>query len=159
MSWDQGWQTETESAAQTQLLARQIGHDMAAGAVVALVGDLGAGKTTFVQGFAHAVGVVDPSQVLSPTYTLVNEYPAGALTLIHMDFYRIQTPHAAHALGIEEYLGRGDTVSVIEWADMHPELLPDHTIWVRLQNRSASGRLCTVIGWQPASQVAQALKT
>ncbi len=149
MSWDEGWQVETHSAHETQNLARQLGHTMRPGAVVALVGDLGAGKTTFVQGFASAVGAPDLSQVLSPTYTLVNEYPAGDMTLIHMDFYRIQTSHAAHALGIEEYFERRDTICVIEWADMHPELLPEHTVWVRLQNRSAAGRLCTVIGWQP----------
>lgn len=155
VSWDQGWQVETHDAEQTQRLATYLAGALGPGAVVALVGDLGAGKTTFVQGFAAAMGVDNLGSVLSPTYTLVNEYPAGNLTLVHMDFYRLQHPQAAQALGLDEYFDQPSSIILVEWADMLMEMLPEHTLWVRLQSCSATTRLCTVVGpsqppkWRP----------
>lgn len=100
-----------------RLLAR-----LAPGAVLALHGNLGAGKTCFVQGLARALDVRTP--VNSPTFTLVNEYK-GRLPLYHIDFYRLHQPEEALALGLEEYL-QTDGITAIEWAERVAPLLPDH---------------------------------
>lgn len=143
--WENGWQLRTRSRQGTQKLALALAKAFVKGTVVGLVGDLGAGKTSFVQGLAQGLGVTDLREVLSPTYTLVNEYP-GAIPLVHMDFYRLQHAEGARALGIEEQLARLDAVVVAEWADMLPELMPAHTVWVRLETRTLTHRDCTVVG-------------
>ena len=107
--------------AETHALARQLAADAHAGEVWALVGDLGAGKTHFVQGIA--AGLDAPGPVTSPTFTLVHEYPGGRLPLYHFDFYRLRTADELLALGWEEYAD-GDGLTVVEWADKFPELLP-----------------------------------
>jgi tRNA threonylcarbamoyladenosine biosynthesis protein TsaE len=100
-----------------------------------LVGPLGAGKTTFVQGLARGLGVAELSEVLSPTYTLVNEYPTRPKEkirrLVHIDLYRLADGAKAEALGIDEYLHRADAVVAVEWADSQPQLFGPETIWVR----------------------------
>jgi len=101
--------------------------------VFALVGDLGLGKTHFVRGFARGVGVADLRDVVSPTYTLANEYPAQDRLLVHMDFYRLTDSESARGLGLEEPLGRKDTVAVVEWADKIPDLIPEGAVWDRFE--------------------------
>jgi tRNA threonylcarbamoyladenosine biosynthesis protein TsaE len=98
------------------------------GDVVALHGELGTGKTCFVQGVAAAIGVTEP--VTSPTFTLVNEY-AGRLPVYHMDLYRLSGPEEALQLGMEEYMG-GNGITLIEWADRAAELIPNRAWHVRL---------------------------
>jgi tRNA threonylcarbamoyladenosine biosynthesis protein TsaE len=94
--------------------------------VLALCGDLGAGKTQFVKGLAAGLGY--KSDVTSPTFTLIHEYLGGRLPLYHFDFYRLESEGEALRLGVEEYLG-GEGVCVVEWADKFPALLPSHTRW------------------------------
>ena len=110
------------------------GRHLAAGArrgeVWALVGDLGAGKTHFVQGIAAGTGA--PGAVTSPTFTLVHEYTGGRLPVFHFDFYRLRTAAEALALGWEEYVD-GDGLTVVEWADKFPELLPPESRWFRFE--------------------------
>ena len=91
------------------------------GDVVALEGDLGAGKTTFVQGLAAALGAVRP--VTSPTFCLVVEHPTQRLLLVHLDLYRLQGPDDVLDLGWEDYLARG-AVMLVEWPDRAGELIP-----------------------------------
>lgn len=101
------------------------------GAVVALVGGLGAGKTHVSKGLAAGLGFT--GEVTSPTFTLVHEYtgPGMRLPMYHFDFYRLRTPDEVLGLGWDEYLDAGG-VCVVEWADLFPALLPSGTEWWRL---------------------------
>jgi tRNA threonylcarbamoyladenosine biosynthesis protein TsaE len=125
----------TRSERETANLARSLAVDLKAGAVLLLSGNLGAGKTAFVRGLAEGLGV-DPSEVSSPTFTLVHEYRGGRLTLYHADLYRLDRA-ATDDLGLEE-LGVADGVLAIEWPDrlthaldgarhVHIEIIDDTT--------------------------------
>lgn len=103
-------------------------HALPAGTVIALHGDLGAGKTCFVQGLARGLDVTSP--VHSPTFTLINEY-RGRLPLYHLDLYRLRGPQDALDIGIDQYLP-GDGITAIEWADRIESILPADTIHVML---------------------------
>jgi tRNA threonylcarbamoyladenosine biosynthesis protein TsaE len=102
------------------------------GDVLALCGNLGAGKTHFVKGLADALGT--NTAVTSPTFTLIHEYLGGRLPLYHFDFYRLEDEDEALKIGLDEYLD-GDGICVIEWADKFPGLLPPHTRWFRFTHR------------------------
>ena len=122
--------TSTRSPAETAALGERLARAAAAGEVWALAGDLGAGKTHFVQGVAAGLGA--PASVTSPTFTLVHEYPGGRLPLFHFDLYRLRSEEEALHLGWEEYLDAGGLV-VVEWADRFPALLPPGTRWFHFE--------------------------
>ncbi|MBW2569394.1 MAG: tRNA (adenosine(37)-N6)-threonylcarbamoyltransferase complex ATPase subunit type 1 TsaE, partial [Deltaproteobacteria bacterium] len=105
----------TESLGETQALGQKIGSLLEAGTVVALTGDLGSGKTVFVQGLARGLDVPNDYYITSPTYTLVNEYP-GRYTLFHADLYRIESPVDLEDIGIDEMID-GNGVVAVEWAN------------------------------------------
>jgi len=107
-------QFTSHSPAETEALGEKIGRAAGRGLVLALSGDLGAGKTQFVKGVARGLGVT--ARVHSPTFTLVNEYGGGRLKLFHLDLYRLETPAQILSAGIEEFLSP-DGVAVIEWAE------------------------------------------
>ncbi len=123
-------QVETKSAAETQALAAELAAEMPPGTVLCLHGDLGAGKTCFVQGLARALGVRRP--VGSPTFTLINEYK-GAKPLAHIDLYRIRGAGDAFGLGLDDYLDHYAGIVAIEWAERVAELLPADCWHVRLE--------------------------
>src|ERR1017187_6148650 len=104
----------SHSPAETEALGEKIGRAAERGHVIALSGDLGAGKTQFVKGLARGLEI--PGRVHSPTFTLVNEYGGGRLKLFHLDLYRLETPEQILSAGIGEYLSP-DGVAVIEWAE------------------------------------------
>lgn len=114
-----------------------LGERLAAGrppalelpAILYLTGDLGAGKTTLVKGFARACGITAP--VRSPTYTLVNTHEAGMLTLVHLDLYRLRDPAELEHLGLREW-ARPGCLWLIEWPERAGELLPPADLTVRL---------------------------
>jgi tRNA threonylcarbamoyladenosine biosynthesis protein TsaE len=112
----------SRSARQTERQGHALGELLPAGAVVGLVGELGAGKTCFVRGLAAGLGVAPEVPVSSPTFTLVNEYP-GRLTLYHIDLYRLAYPEELVEIGVLDYY-RGDGVCVVEWFDRFPEEQP-----------------------------------
>lgn len=95
--------------------------------VIALVGGLGAGKTHWAKGFVAALGC--PAVVTSPTFSLVHEYRGGSLPVFHFDFYRLDQAAELVALGWDEYLEE-EGVTLVEWADKFPELLPPGTRWL-----------------------------
>ena len=117
----------TESEEETLRVGEAAGRLLEAGSVVALTGELGAGKTVFVRGVAAGLGIGDTPA--SPTFVVMNEYSGGRLTLYHFDLYRLSSPGELAALGAEEYFWGGG-VCVVEWADRARELFPPHTIWV-----------------------------
>ncbi|MEP6668994.1 MAG: tRNA (adenosine(37)-N6)-threonylcarbamoyltransferase complex ATPase subunit type 1 TsaE [Chthoniobacter sp.] len=129
--------TISHSAEETMAHGRALGATLQRGDVVALCGDLGAGKTHFVKGVAAALGA--DAAVTSPTFTLIHEYLGGRLPLYHFDFYRLEDEDEALKIGLDEYLD-GDGVCVIEWADKFPTLLPAHTWWFRFTHRPDGAR-------------------
>lgn len=104
----------TNSPAETEALGERWGREARRGWVFALTGELGAGKTQLVKGLARGLG--STARVHSPTFTLVNQYGGGRLTLFHLDLYRIESAEQFIAAGLEEFL-RPDGVTVIEWAE------------------------------------------
>jgi tRNA threonylcarbamoyladenosine biosynthesis protein TsaE len=104
----------SHSPVETELLGERFGRAAQRGWVIALSGDLGAGKTQFVRGVARGLGI--SGRVHSPTFTLVNEYSGDRLKLFHLDLYRLETPAQMLSAGIEEFL-QPDGVAVIEWAE------------------------------------------
>lgn len=106
-----------------------FGAGLKNGSVLALVGQLGAGKTHFTKGIVRSQGCSDP--VTSPTFGLVNEYRSGSLPVFHFDFYRIDEAEELLKIGWEEYLDE-EGILVVEWADKFDFLLPENTIWLNL---------------------------
>ena len=130
--------TISHSPDETITLGRTIAATIRRGDVLALCGDLGAGKTHFVKGVAAGLGA--SASVTSPTFTLIHEYPGGRLPLYHFDFYRLDDEDEALKIGLDEYLD-GDGACVIEWADKFPALLPPHTRWLRFTHREDGARM------------------
>lgn len=118
----------TTSADETQALGERLGRQLTAGAVVALTGELGAGKTCFIQGLVRGLGV--SVRATSPTFVLVNEY-RGRLPVHHLDAYRTQSVSELMDLGLEEMMS-GDAVTAIEWADKLGPLLPPAAVRVHV---------------------------
>ena len=120
----------SHSPAETFAHGRALAASLRAGDVLALDGDLGAGKTHFVKGIAAGLGC--EGDVTSPTFTLVHEYTGGRLPLFHFDFYRLESESETLRLGLDDYLGAGG-VLVIEWAGKFPAVLPADSRWFRLR--------------------------
>lgn len=118
------YQITTHSVDETKNLGKIIGTAVTSGTVLALTGDLGSGKTSFVQGLARGLEVPDDYYITSPSYTLINEYP-GRYPLFHVDLYRISDPMDMEDIGLYEILHNSGVVA-IEWADrIEQKLLPD----------------------------------
>jgi tRNA threonylcarbamoyladenosine biosynthesis protein TsaE len=133
---------------ETRALGRAIGATLSPGDVVALSGDLGAGKTAFVQGAVGALGAAGP--VVSPTFTLVREYE-GTVRVVHMDVYRLDRVQDVLDLGFDEYVD-GGAVVFIEWGDVIQGLLPESWLGVRLSmdDEDEDRRAVDVTGTGPA---------
>ncbi len=110
--------------------AEQMAPRLFQGAVIALTGDLGAGKTHLVKGIARGLGY--EGEVTSPTFTLLHEYLGGRLPLYHLDLYRIQGAQEAVRFGVEDYLP-SEGVTILEWPERIESLLPVQTQWWRIQ--------------------------
>ena len=127
---------ETNSAEETFGLGERLGGVLRAGDVVALFGDLGAGKTTLTKGIARGLNL--SADIHSPTFTLIHEHP-GEIPLYHVDLYRLSGENEVETLGIEEYLCR-DGVTVIEWADKMRSLLPAERLDIELKMKGDTQR-------------------
>ena len=111
----------SNSPKETENIAKVIAKELTAGDVICLRGDLGVGKTAFVQGLVKALGVEEP--ICSPTFTIINCYN-GNMPIYHFDVYRIDDCDEMYEIGYEEYV-YGDGISVIEWPDKIKEILPE----------------------------------
>lgn len=134
----------TKNASETQRFGKKFANNLKGGEVVALVGNLGNGKTTFVQGLAKGLGIKD--SIISPTFILRRDYKSKTQngrrkTLIHVDLYRLEMEinREFKNLGVEESLADGATV-VIEWAEKVRRLLPQSTIWITFENLGGEKR-------------------
>lgn len=127
----------SHSPAETEEFGRDFAKNVNGGSVIALKGELGTGKTQFVKGVVAGLG--SKAEVTSPTFTLVHEYAGGRLPVYHFDFFRIDDRQSLERLGLEEYFF-GDGVSVIEWSDKFPELIPDAARWISFETKSENER-------------------
>ena len=138
------------SEKETERIGEAIGRAAEPGTVVALIGDLGTGKTTLTKSIARGLGVTET--VTSPTFNIIREYKTGRIPLYHFDVYRIGDPDEMFELGYEEYF-YGDGICVVEWADIIEELLPEDAVIIRIERgadeeereyriESEDGKLC-----------------
>src|SRR5206468_3900797 len=131
----------SNSPVETEAIARQIAEDLVAGSVLALKGELGSGKTLFTQGLV--AGLESDAAVTSPTFTIMHEYQGQRLPVYHFDFFRLENRESAVRLGLEDYFF-SDGVSVIEWADRFPELIPEQARWISFEIKSERQRIITL---------------
>lgn len=127
---------ETRSPEETFNAGRKLGENAVPGQVFALTGDLGVGKTVFTQGLAKGLGIEEP--VSSPTFTIVQIYEEGRLPFYHFDVYRIADIEEMEEIGFEDYI-MGDGVSLIEWADLIREILPEERTEIRIEKDLEQG--------------------
>jgi tRNA threonylcarbamoyladenosine biosynthesis protein TsaE len=132
----------TTSAGKTRQLGESIAKRLKANDVIALCGELGAGKTTLIQGIAKGLGI--KNWVTSPTFTIINEF-TGKIPLYHVDLYRLNNINEAEDIAIEEYFNKGG-ITVIEWAEKIKEILHDNTIKIAMKIVSENKRSIKVEG-------------
>ena len=126
----------TRSEEETIALGEKLAAELPAKAVVLLIGNLGAGKTTLAKGIVTGLGVADPAEVSSPTFTLIHEYGPG---VYHIDLYRLETPAEVATLGLDEIFDR-DAVVLIEWGEKFLPMLPDERVEIRLRTLDENSR-------------------
>lgn len=132
----------SQSPRETFNAGEAFASSLAPGMIVALYGDLGAGKTEFVRGVCSGLGISE-NVVTSPTFAIVNEYPEGRIPVFHFDVYRMKSIDELYELGYEDYFF-GEGVSLIEWPSMVEELLPPATIRLRI-SPDGEGRLIELV--------------
>lgn len=132
---------ETRSEEETIQLGRRIAAQLPRRAVVLLIGNLGAGKTTLAKGIVSGLGAAQPEEVSSPTFTLIHEYGR----VYHVDLYRLDRPEQVAGIGLEELFDR-DAVVLIEWGERFPELMPADRIEIELRPLDGDRREITVSG-------------
>jgi len=120
----------------TRAFGLELGKSLKPGTVLALIGDLGTGKTTLTKYIAEGLGVAE--MLTSPTFTIVREYHSGRLPLYHFDVYRLESADDLFEIGAEEYFYSGG-VSVVEWADQVAEILPDETLCIFIEYGEKEG--------------------
>jgi tRNA threonylcarbamoyladenosine biosynthesis protein TsaE len=126
-----------------EAIGAEVAGKLGSGAIVALVGGLGAGKTRWTKGFARATGFA--GEVTSPTFSLVHEYRGGRLPLFHFDLYRLKSADELLSIGWDEYCDQPG-ILLVEWADLFPELLPPGTLWLQFEILPSGGRRITASG-------------
>ncbi len=137
----------TNSFLETQKLGEKIGSDLKTGAILALFGDLGSGKTTFAQGLAKGLGI--ERRIISPTFIIIRKYQISNFqspisNFYHIDLYRIEEEKDIESLGLEEILNNSQNIVAIEWAEKLGELLPEKRIDVHFEYLSENKRRITI---------------
>lgn len=134
----------TKSTSETIRIGKQIGSQLHSGDVVALVGELGTGKTHFIKGLASGAGVKRSRYITSPSFTLIHEYQ-GKTPFYHIDLFRLKTEKEAEGLGLEEYI-QGGGITAVEWADKIPTLLPQEMLWIEIRYTGEHKRSIEIVG-------------
>jgi tRNA threonylcarbamoyladenosine biosynthesis protein TsaE len=132
----------TASPEQTEAVGRSLAKTLKPGSILAMYGDLGAGKTTFVRGLAAGLGLT--ARVTSPTFTIVNEYE-GATALLHFDMYRLKSSDELFDIGWEDYLASGAIIAV-EWSENVPGAFDGTELKLRFEKLDEDTRLITIEG-------------
>ena len=127
---------ETRSPEETFALGEKLGREAKPGQIYTLNGDLGTGKTVFTQGFASGLGITEP--VNSPTFTILQVYEEGRMPFYHFDVYRIGDVEEMDEIGYEDYV-YGEGVSLIEWANLIEEILPEHFTEIKIEKNLEKG--------------------
>ena len=133
----------SRSPAETETIGFSVGRMLAAGMMVKLYGDLGAGKTTLVKGIARALGIPAES-VVSPSFTIITEYESSP-RLLHIDLYRIDSSNDLESTGIWDAIG-SDAVTVIEWPEHAGDELPDDSVIIRIEHLHDDERVISIDG-------------
>ena len=134
---------ETHGEDETIELGRRIAATLPKRAVVLLIGNLGAGKTTLAKGIISGLGAAEPEDVTSPTFTLIHEYGEGRA--YHIDLYRLDRPEQVATLGLDEIFDR-EAVVLIEWGERFPQLLPEDRIEIRIEPLNEDSRRIEITG-------------
>ena len=134
-------QIKSLSPDETRAIGARLAKETNDGTIYALIGSLGSGKTEFVRGFVAALS--PDAAVCSPSFTIVNTYPTSKFIIHHFDFYRIKKADELIEIGYHEYINN-DTVCVIEWADMFPEVLPETTKFIRFKELKGTIRVISI---------------
>ena len=135
---------QSRSASETARIGKTIGSRLLPGDVVALVGELGVGKTQFIKGLAAGVGIENSAYISSPSFTLIQEYP-GEMPFYHIDLFRLGREREVEELGLDDYFqGRG--ITAIEWADHIPSLLPKELLFISIAYIDANVRSLEIAG-------------
>lgn len=127
---------ETATREETLALGVKIGEQALPGTIICVDGDLGAGKTVLAQGIAKGLGISE--QVVSPTFTILQEYRDGRIPFYHFDVYRIEDPDEMYEVGFEDYF-YGDGICMIEWAELVRELLPEDHVQITIEKQMDRG--------------------
>jgi tRNA threonylcarbamoyladenosine biosynthesis protein TsaE len=134
----------SKSPSETIRIGKSLGSLLMPGDVVALVGELGTGKTQLIKGLAAGVGVRKSTYLSSPSFTLINEY-IGKLPFYHIDLFRLKSEREAGELGLDEYF-QGGGITAIEWADKIPSLLPEEMLWIEIHYTGENKRSLEISG-------------
>ena len=127
---------ESRSREETFQFATSMAEQVRPGQVICLKGDLGVGKTVFAQGFGAGLGITEP--MASPTFTILREYHEGSLPLYHFDVYRVSDPDEMEETGFFDFVN-GDGVTLIEWAELILDVIPEDATWVTIEKDTEKG--------------------
>jgi tRNA threonylcarbamoyladenosine biosynthesis protein TsaE len=133
---------ETNSDEETRVLGSRLAPLLPQRGVVLLIGELGAGKTTLTKGIAEALGAAPADEVSSPTFTLIHEY-GDPVRIYHVDLYRLETSEEARRVGLEELFER-PALTLIEWGERFPELMPEERTEIRIEHAGEDRRTITL---------------
>ena len=133
----------TQSEEETLRLAERLGKTLRSGTVVALTGEIGSGKTTFIKGLCRGLGVKARDEVKSPTFVLLHIY-AGRFPVRHFDLYRLEKEAELDAIGFDEFISDPKTVALVEWADRAPARIPKDSLWIELRITGQHSRRISV---------------
>lgn len=134
----------THSAEETTELGRRLAADLKPGSIVLLRGDLGAGKTTMVKGIAEGFQAAKAEDVTSPTFTLIHEYRGAAVTLFHIDLYRIDTQRELDTLALDDLMS-SNSILLIEWGEKFQRFVQERDVEIAIEPKGGEERVITVL--------------